>query len=226
MREANLALLNLTMNSKGEQKLIHPTLIWDENDAVLIDTGTPGQLQSIIEEMKRIGIPFHRLTKIILTHQDYDHIGSLHEVLAASGHKVEVLAHPLTKPYVEGEKHPVKLDPSITPPKVGVDSVIDEGEVLPICGGISVIFTPGHTPDHISLYHHPTKTLIAGDATISADGRMLGPNPQYTLDMKGAVQSLGKFSAYDIEKVICYHGGICEDNVKERLEELAGVVVE
>jgi glyoxylase-like metal-dependent hydrolase (beta-lactamase superfamily II) len=92
---------------------------------------------------------------------------------------------------------------------------------LPYCGGITVINTPGHTPGHISLYHKPSKTLIAGDAMIVADGRLLGPNPQYTLDMKTAIESLKKLMQYDIETVICYHGGLYKDNANRRIAELA-----
>ena len=47
---------------------------------------------------------------------------------------------------------------------VGVDRIVEDGEELPFCGGITVIHTPGHTPGHICLYIGQNKTLIAGDA--------------------------------------------------------------
>jgi hypothetical protein len=42
-----------------------------------------------------------------------------------------------------------------------------------------------------------------------------------TPDMESALQSLKKFTKYDIETVICYHGGIFNDNANQRLAELA-----
>jgi glyoxylase-like metal-dependent hydrolase (beta-lactamase superfamily II) len=52
-----------------------------------------------------------------------------------------------------------------------------------------VINTPGHTPGHISLYHKPSKTLIAGDAMRVMDGQLLGPAPEQTLDVDTAIKS-------------------------------------
>ena len=49
--------------------------------------------------------------KVILTHQDLDHIGGLPEILRSSDHKVEVLAHKEEKPYIQGEKPLIKLNP-------------------------------------------------------------------------------------------------------------------
>ncbi|MCK9911855.1 hypothetical protein MXD81_22055, partial [Microbacteriaceae bacterium K1510] len=69
------------------------------------------------------------------------------------------------------------------PPKAKVDRVLTDGEELPYCGGIRVIFTPGHTPGHISLYLQQSKTLVAADAMIVWDGVLRGPVQQTTLDM-------------------------------------------
>ena len=75
---------------------------------------------------------------------------------------------------------------------VGVDRIVEDGEELPFCGGITVIHTPGHTPGHICLYIGQSKTLIAGDA-LSVEGGKLGPLPRFaSLDWPLAVRSLGK----------------------------------
>ena len=105
--------------------------------------------------------------------------------------------------------------------KSKVDITVDDGEVLPYCGGITVIFTPGHTPGHIGLYLNQYKTLITGDALNVVDGQLVGPNVEFTPDMNMAKKSLGKFTQYDVETVICYHGGIYQENVHDRLLELA-----
>lgn len=237
-----LEMLELKMNMMGQQSVIHPTLIWDNNEAVLVDTGIPGQLKEIREAMDKAGVPFSKLSKVILTHQDIDHIGSLPEILKASDHKIEVLAHEEDKPYIEGDKTPIKMNPERvakmldslpeeqrqkiqallgTPVTAKVDKTIEDGEVLPYCGGITVIFTPGHTPGHVSLYHHQTKTLITGDALVAANGELLGPSPQATPDMETALKSIKKFTKFDIRTVICYHGGVYKEHANKRLAELA-----
>lgn len=60
-----------------EGNIIHPVLIWDEEMAVLIDTGFPGQYDDLCIELEKVGVPISQLKAVILTHQDVDHIGCL-----------------------------------------------------------------------------------------------------------------------------------------------------
>jgi glyoxylase-like metal-dependent hydrolase (beta-lactamase superfamily II) len=228
-------------NPMGVQGIIDLTLIWDKDAVVLADTGFPGQLPQIREGMDKAGVPFDRLNKVIITHQDIDHIGSLPDILKESSHKVEVLAHEIEKPYIEGSKPLIKMNPErlaklfaslpaeqrkrmeaafANPPKAGVDTTVADGEVLPYCGGITVVFTPGHTPGHICLYLNQSKILVTGDALVAADGELLGPNPQAAYDMDMALKSLKKLTQYDIETVVCYHGGVYRNGANKRLAEL------
>ncbi|WP_338472313.1 MBL fold metallo-hydrolase [Niallia sp. XMNu-256] len=199
------------------EMVFRPTIIWDDKDVVLIDTGYPGHLEDIKTSLEKL--PNGKLTKIIITHHDYDHLGSLYEIIQGFDHKIEVYAHELTKPYIQGEKPLIKT--GINVPKTLVDVTVEDGQVLPFCGGITVIFTPGHTPDHIGLYHQDTKTLITGDAMTADQGQLQIPNPKFTLDMDQALVSLNKFLDFDIETAICYHGGVCRDGIKERISTLA-----
>jgi glyoxylase-like metal-dependent hydrolase (beta-lactamase superfamily II) len=202
---------------ENEQRVYRPAVIWDDKDVILIDMGLPGHFQEIQENVKKLS--GSRLNKIIITHQDHDHLGSLSEVMNGSDHEIDLYAHELTKPYIEGKEPLIKT--GFTVPETLVNHTISDGQVLPICGGISVIFTPGHTPDHISLYHHATKTLITGDALTADQGQLHYPSKRYTLDMDQAIQSINRFLNYEIDNVICFHGGVSRDNIKERLSTLA-----
>jgi glyoxylase-like metal-dependent hydrolase (beta-lactamase superfamily II) len=212
----NIDVIELKNTVDGVEKIYRPTVIWDDEDVVLFDTGLPGHLENIRAALQRL--TGGRLNKIVITHEDFDHVGSLHEIVSGFGTKIEVYAHALTKPYIEGEKPLTKTKNLV--PKVTVDHVVEDGQVLPFCGGISAVFTPGHMPDHTSFYHHATKTLITGDALTASDGQLQYPNPVFTLDKAGAIRSLSKFLDLDIETAICYHGGICRGNIRERIQEL------
>ncbi|MFC5650189.1 MBL fold metallo-hydrolase [Paenibacillus solisilvae] len=204
----------------GEHSFVfHGALLWDEKDVILVDTNIPGQLEVIREGLLRDSFSLDMLTKVIITHQDLDHIGSLHELVHAAEGRIEVFAHELTKPYILGEVPIIKR--GIKVPATKVDVTLQDGDVLPYCGGIQVIFTPGHTPDHISLYHQPTKTLITGDALTSENGVLMPPNPRFTPDMQTALKSVEKLIDMDIETVITFHGGVVRDRIKERLTEIA-----
>ncbi|SDN97390.1 Glyoxylase, beta-lactamase superfamily II [Paenibacillus sp. yr247] len=213
-----IKVVKLEMNAGGNPFVVHASLLFDEHEAILVDTGIPGQLELIRNTLAEESFPFEKLTKIIITHQDQDHIGSLPELVAASEGRLVVMAHELTKPYILGEVPLVKSKVLATPSKV--DVTLQDGDVLPYCGGIQVIFSPGHTEDHICLYHKPSKTLISGDALMSQDGVLMPPNSSFTLDMNTALKSVAKLLELDIETIITYHGGVCTDRIKERLAEI------
>jgi glyoxylase-like metal-dependent hydrolase (beta-lactamase superfamily II) len=232
--------LEITSTIMGSTNVIYPTLIWDDTTVVLADTGYPGLLRDIQAAMDGAGVPFSKLSKIILTHQDIDHIGGLPQLLKESDHKIEVLAHQGDQPFIEGDQPLLKMKiiqqrlenlPEEqrkqvvalfgAPIKNKIDRTLADGERLPYCGGLTVIFTPGHTPGHLCLYLERSKTLVAGDAMVIADGQLQGPRPSATPDMELATKSLQKLTHYDIETVICYHGGVNQDHVNRRIKELA-----
>jgi len=238
----SVEVLELPVRGFMGQTVVHPTLTWDDDTVVLVDAGFPGQLQQIRKAIERAGMSLDRLDKVVITHQDIDHIGSLPDIIRESSHKVDVLSHEEERPYIEGRKPLIKMSRErlskrlaqmpeeqrqrmealfASPPKAHVDTTVADGEVLPYCGGITVIFTPGHTPGHICLYLNQSKILVSGDALVAADGELRGPNPQATYDMDTALESLRELTRYDIETVICYHGGVYRDSANERLAELA-----
>ncbi len=236
-----IAMLEVEMNMMGRTNTINPTLLYDENHAFLVDVGMPRQVELLRTAVEKEGVSFDRIDGVILTHQDIDHIGGINDVQNTLGKGTEVYAHAEDVPYIEGSIPPIKMNKErvgqmlsslpeqarkeaeavfLNPPTAKVTQPLADGEVLPYFGGIEVVFTPGHTPGHISLYHKASKTLIAGDATVSENGKLLGPMPSATPDMARAVESLKRFTELDIERVICYHGGLCEDNVLGQLGQL------
>ena len=168
------------------------------------------------------------MRRVILTHQDPDHIGSLAEVVRVSG--AEVLAHGEDVPYIEGRLPLLKLPPpeqreamlatlppqaramfSQPPTPVKVDRTLEDGERLELGGVLQVVFTPSHTPSHISLYLERSRALISGDALVSSEGRLGGPRERATPDMVEARASVVKLAKLDVDTVLTYHGGVVED---------------
>ncbi len=240
-------VLDLKMDLFGAPSWVHPTLLWDESEAVLIDAGYPGLLDQLRGEVERTGLSTERLTRLIVTHQDIDHIGGINALLALND-RIEVLAHEEDRPYILGERPLIKFSPerlaqiselvSSLPegrgratlegfehPNPRVDRMLADGEMLPYCGGVIVIHTPGHTPGHIMLYLESSKVLVAGDGMNISDGRLTGPNPQMTPDLAQATRSLKRLAGYDVETVVCYHGGAYSSpDTNARIAELANAL--
>ena len=102
-----------------------------------------------------------------------------------------------------------------------VDIELNDDE-LDCFGGIKIIHTPGHTPGHICIFHEDSKTLIAGDALNMVDGKLTGTNTSILTNEEGkrALKSLEKLTNFDIETIICYHGGLYNNNAKKAIENL------
>jgi glyoxylase-like metal-dependent hydrolase (beta-lactamase superfamily II) len=220
--------LNIAFDFNGTPRIIHPTLIWDEENVILVDAGFPGQLSLFRQELERVGMSINRLNRIIVTHQDRDHIGGLAEIANAAGKDVRILAHAREKPFIQGDELFVKSVHRTNPPppippfdRVKVTGELADGDVLPFAGGVVVIHTPGHSPGHICLYHEKSKTLVSGDALNLVEDQLTGPNSQFTHDLIAATASLKKLSRFDIQTVICYHGGVFRGDVNRRIAELA-----
>lgn len=86
-------------------------VLWDGKDgASLIDAGYPGQMADIERALGEAGVKLGEVKRILLTHQDLDHIRSAEALAAATG--AEVFAHAADTPYIQGEKRLVKMDPA------------------------------------------------------------------------------------------------------------------
>ena len=240
--EAKIKDLSLDMNILGTQSTIHPVLIWDDAEATLVDTGYPDQFEPLKQAVIQAGVPFTQIRRVIITHQDWDHIGTLLDIMSAQNGHVDFLAHASERPYIEGTLPYIKMTPQLIAtrlqslpqelrteaialfnkiPIAPITRTLVDGEKLPFHGGIDVIHTPGHTPGHICLYLRSHRLLIAGDQLCVENGLLVGPAEMYTPDMPTALKSLAKLADYDINYVICYHGGLYGPNASSRIAELA-----
>ena len=241
----NVEMLELETKLANGPGVINPLIVWDEKDVVLFDAGLPGMGTIFRETAADTGVPFERLNKILITHSDMDHIGSLSQIIHEAGPGITLMAHKEERPYIECELPPIRLKQmetsicSLTGTmreqiitmtenlkksyrmfKASVDKTIADGEVLPFCGGITCIYSPGHTPGHMSYYLEKLKLLIAGDILQVVDGSLV-KCPDFTiLDKEAVTASLKKLSRYEIEMVVCYHGGLFHGDASQRIVEI------
>lgn len=231
----NIEALELKMTINGHPNVIHPVVMWSDDEATLIDTGMVGQYEDLKQALNDAGVKPESIKQIIITHQDIDHIGNLPAFLKEFP-QTQVWAHAEDKPYIEGNKEMIKMDSSRLEQmpeemrkqmKDFVDSLIrvkvtrelEDGETLNLQGGIEVIFTPGHTPGHISLFVKKEQLLITGDAMVAEDGELKGPREEVTPDIDEAFASVRKLKNYDFEYALCYHGGHIGPHAKREMDK-------
>ena len=238
---SKVSVLEVKFEYNNEINTIYPVIISDKVEMILVDCGYPNFLSLIKKTAKEQGIDISKLTKIIITHHDYDHMGSLSE-FKREYPNIEILSSFEDEKYISGKEKSLRLQQaeaiydkipdeqktyamefhklleSIEPAQV--DICLKDKDYFNCCGGIEIISTPGHMPGHISIYIKESKTLISGDALVIENGKLEIANPQYTLDMDKTKESIKKLLNYDIDKIICYHGGIYYGDIKESLKKL------
>ncbi|EPY2285721.1 MBL fold metallo-hydrolase [Clostridium sporogenes] len=236
-----LTVLEVRFDFNGDRNVIFPVILSDERENILIDCGYPNFLPLIKTTAKANGIDISKLTKIIITHHDFDHMGALAEFKREYPH-IKILASIDDEKYISGKEKSLRLQQAEsiydklpdeekksakefqdfigTIKNVPVDGCLRDKDSFPFCGGVEIIATPGHMPGHISIYIKDSKTLIAGDALVIEDDKLTIANPQYTLDIISAKNSIKKLLNYEIDKIVCYHGGVYTKDIKKSLENI------
>jgi glyoxylase-like metal-dependent hydrolase (beta-lactamase superfamily II) len=138
---------------------------------VVIDAGLPGGADRMLQRIQEMGRAAQDVKHILITHADIDHVGGLKPLVDATG--AAVYASEETATYIQRCQSPphisfpmiilVKIVNRLFRRPVPVDHIVKDNDVLNIAGGIRVLATPGHTPDHVSFYWEQGKVLFVGD---------------------------------------------------------------
>jgi glyoxylase-like metal-dependent hydrolase (beta-lactamase superfamily II) len=203
----------------------------------LVDTGpdTPEALAALESGLAEIGKRVEDISQVVLTHFHVDHTGLCNRVVQLSGAKV--YAHPLTAVIMKKDvavsayradffktlyramgateemaglafQQLEEYDKALPP--CAVDVELQEGDVIPGHEEWRVVYTPGHSQDHISLYRESDGVMILGDhlimhvssnAFIEPPLRPGEPRPKTLITYREALRKL-----QDLELTIGYTG--------------------
>ena len=151
-------------------------LLVEADRLTLVDSGAPGAGKKIFSYIEAIGRSPQELEQIILTHSHPDHTGPLREVSRVTGATIAVhqgdttfrvktqdrwLHYPGQLPAFDWEMPMLRRIPA--------HQLIEDGQELPVLGGLQVVHTPGHTPGSLCLYLPQHGVLFTGD-TLLGDG--------------------------------------------------------
>ena len=174
------------------------------DEPVLVDTGMRGRSKRIIAALEKLGLHQSDLAHIVLTHQDFDHIGNA-KALQDYYSNATVWAPEIEIPYIHGEQN----GPGIRHVFQRIMRVDHPTGVKPYeagkqIGNLEVIPAPGHTPGHVCLRHGDV--LLAGDLVMTRKGQ-LQPAPGFlTWDKTALQKSLREVGRLTFDWVCPAHG--------------------
>lgn len=189
-------------------------LIIEDAGLTLVDAGMPKRQQLVLDTIQQINRSPSELTRIVVTHADVDHVGSLAAIQKATGAKI--FASAATAEFLVQGKSPNHLPWYMQfavdtffgykPVSAAMIETVEEGDILPVLGGLTVMATPGHTPDHHAFFCPSAGVLFAGDALNTRDGRINPSPPRLTADQEAAAQSAIRLLELAPATIACGHG--------------------
>lgn len=211
-----------------------PYLIEDNGSYTMVDSGwnTPESFDALIEEMKRVGVPLSRVSRLLVTHVHPDHYGLAGRVKEVSG--AEVVIHQREKDFIRSRywrpghllrimaewllSHGVprnempEMQAAAMPVRhlvvpVEPDAVLWGGETLAIGRyRFEVFWTPGHSPGHVCLYDRGAKVILTGDHVLPTITPNVSLHPQQTGNPLGDyIASLKRLESLEVEQVLPAH---------------------
>jgi glyoxylase-like metal-dependent hydrolase (beta-lactamase superfamily II) len=196
--------------------MVNCFLIREDDGLTLVDTGLAGSAPGILGVARSLGAPIRR---IVLTHAHPDHIGST-DALARELPGIEFAVG-------QRESRLLRKDFSLDAGESGKKLLGFPGVKLPPTillndrdriGSLQAVFSPGHTPGHMSYLDVRDGSLIAGDAFTTTTGvlaagtfKLLFPFPAiFSWNREVSAESARKLRDFKPIRLAVGHGNTIE----------------
>jgi glyoxylase-like metal-dependent hydrolase (beta-lactamase superfamily II) len=203
----------------------NPFIIVDADGLTLIDAGLPRSQKKILAYVAGLGKSPRDIKRILITHADLDHVGSLAALHNATGARTyasqteaQAIAAGKSSRQIKRRGFSFRrllfalLGPVMKAKPFQVDEIVADGQVLPLAaGGLRVLDTSGHTPGHISFYSPTSGVLFCGDSMVSDERGLHGSRPGLTWDDAKAKEAVKRQAALNPRIVCPGHGPVVMD---------------
>ncbi|HVP24170.1 MAG TPA: MBL fold metallo-hydrolase [Conexivisphaerales archaeon] len=163
------------LGTVGNPQIISTYLVGEGDDFALVEPGPSNTAEETIALIKGAGVRLESVKRLFVTHVHLDHAGGAWKMM-------ESLPNAKVMVYRGGGKHladPKRLSQGaemvlgpfyrlwgeIRPLPAGRIQEVSDGETFAVGSRrLKVIYTPGHSPFHMSLLETDSRTLFTGDA--------------------------------------------------------------
>ena len=201
-----------------QQMFVNLYLVAGPDSLLLVDTGLGGSRARILSAIQEAGKKPADLKNIVITHADGDHFGGLNELQHIT--QATAWAAPAEAEAIRRGASSRQLNPNggllrmlfrLAAPifksrPARIDSLLAEDQTFNVLGGLQVVATPGHTPEHTSLFSPSTGVLFAGDSIQVVDGAPQPSGAGNTWNTQKAAESFERQMALKPALILAGHG--------------------
>lgn len=219
-------------------------IVQDADQIMVVDAGLPAMWPLLGEALTELGASPRDVTALVLTHAHFDHLGFASRLQDEAF--APVLVHPkdsyiAANPYrYQHEKarifYPLRYPRAIPvltrmarAGAMNVKGITHTQELRPgpgehLPGSPEIIYTPGHTAGHCSLFFPERDALISGDALVTLDPYTGVTGPQIvsaaaTADTHMALSSLDQLGSTGATTILTGHGQPWHDGAQKAVAE-------
>ena len=202
-------------------------LVDDDGQVTLVDTGFKSGPAKAAAGLRAMGKSVTDVTRIVLTHAHGDHAGGAAALAAQAQASVAISA--IDAPFARAGQAPPRdpgtfagrrlsamSKPGKDFPAVVIGEEFDDGDLLPVAGGLRVYRTPGHTPGHVALLHEETGVLITGDSIWNVRKLSFGVRA-FCTDIKLNQETAHVLGELDYQVAAFTHGPHVHEGAREKV---------
>ena len=208
-----------------------------EDGIILIDGGPPNKLEAFQKYLTEMSVMPNDIRLIVLTHGDFDHVGSAQEIKLLTGAKIAI--HEKDRLNFENSQHNFPqgttmwgrflrfiLNPitqKIFGFTGGTSDIILDGSDYPLQDfGISgkIVYTPGHTKGSVSVILENGEAFVGCLAHYNIPFRLRPGLPIFAEDINEVKKSWNSLLQRGVKKIYPAHGDSFHVDVIKRNIEL------
>jgi hydroxyacylglutathione hydrolase len=174
----------------------------------IIDTGTGFHTKQVVDSMRKI-VPLNQIQQILLTHEHFDHVGGVQDIVIASKGTASIFASKaVVSKLAEGKSTFAEMLGGKMP-KIKIDVPLSDGEHITIGNETyEILTTPGHSIGSLCFYGKKSHMLFSGDTIFAHGGfgRYDFPGGDFTT----LLNSVTRLASLEIRNLYPGHGPVVE----------------
>ncbi|ODR82202.1 MBL fold hydrolase [Haladaptatus sp. W1] len=196
----------------------------DGGDLTLVDAGTPFDSGDIMRGVREVGYSINDVDRVLLTHYDFDHVGSLARLPLNAPVYAGAADAPLLSRADAPDWHNHKgalqrvTRPLLSSPDEEVRPIEDGDEI----GSFTAYATPGHSPGHTAYVSESLSVAFLGDLVRENHGKLEPSSWAISYDTEAVYDSIVSLDSRtpEFEVAAMGHGVPFLREGSERLREL------